>query len=616
MNRFSLPTAAFVFVVLAGAFGLLLTRVAYLQTVGREQTLARADRQQHQRETLRARRGSIYDRNGVEMAGSVQATAVFLDPKFMLRVAHEDPKGLIALDANLAKLADLIGKDAFDLSRLVSERFEARFVKVAENVDDATAERVRRLDLPGVGLAPSDVRFYPMGAVAAHVLGGAGHTGKGLDGVEMKFESTLAGRDGYIRSVKDAQHRPVAVAAEDYVPPRHGTHLALTLDANVQLIAEQELAATCKQFKAKRGEVVVMDPQTGEVLALANWPTYYPQSLEDTLLTPDVRRNSALVAPYEPGSTIKPFLAGPALAQRVTNVGEVWPIPGIRWKTPYGRTITDVHAYGPLTTWDGLVKSSNIVMSMLGERMGNPRLHAALTGFGFGRRTGIELPGEDPGLVNDLPKWTKFSTESVSQGYELMVTPVQLARAFCAYANGGRLVSPTIVRGTLGPDGAVTPRGGGRETAAGGPGVIDARAAAELRRVLCDVPVRGTAAKSRSPVWNVFGKTGTAHISQGKGGYSDSKFTSSFLCGAPAENPQLVCAFIVHEPDKSLAHYGGTVSAPGAVKMVERILAYRQVPPSPELPLPPADLQPKLVNFDAKAYKQKDKVVETADAYD
>ena len=606
MTRFSRTRAAVVLVLLTGAFALLVGRVAYLQTVGREQTLGRADRQQHQKEVLRARRGSIYDRNGVEMAGTVQAMAVFVDPKFMLEVAHQDPKGLVDLDANTIKLADLLSKDPLELSQMLAQRGDNRFVKIAENVDEATCERVRRLNMPGVGVAPSDVRFYPMGSVAAHILGGAGHDGRGLEGIELKFEKTLAGRNGYIRSQKDAQHRPINVAAEDYVPPEHGRHLILTIDANVQMAAEKELAASCQEFKAKRGECVVMDPKTGEILALANWPTFHPQSLEDTLHTPEVRRNSALVAPYEPGSTIKPFIAGPALAWHETTVGEEWKIPGIRYKTPYGRTITDIHGYGDLTTWDGLVKSSNILMSMLGERMGNPKLHKALTGFGFGRQTGIELPGEDPGRVNPLAKWTKYSTESVSQGYELMVTPVQLARAFCAYANGGKLVPTTLVRGTLAPDGGttanVTP-----VSLASMPQVIDAKAAADLRRVLADVPVRGTAAGSRSETWNVFGKTGTAHISQGKGGYSASKYTSSFIGGAPFENPRVVVAFIIHEPDKSTEHYGGKVAAPGAIRLTDKVLSYLQVPPSPELAPPPPAVAAKLVNYNANVYRQKQK---------
>jgi hypothetical protein len=220
------------------------------------------------------------------MAGTVQTMAVFVDPKFMLQVAHEDPKGLIALDANVAKLADLIGRDAFELSQRSpsgsptgSSRSPRTWTTRRAPGSSGSTCRASASPRPTCG----STRWA---GVAAHVLGGAGHDGRGLEGVELKFEKTLAGKDGYIRSRKDAQHRPISVAAEDYVPPRHGQHLVLTIDANVQLMAEQELAATCKQFKAKRGEVVVMDPKTGEVLALANWPAYHPQNMEDTLRTP------------------------------------------------------------------------------------------------------------------------------------------------------------------------------------------------------------------------------------------------------------------------------------------------------------------------------------------
>jgi cell division protein FtsI (penicillin-binding protein 3) len=335
---------------------------------------------------------------------------------------------------------------------------------------------------------------------------------------------------------------------------------------------------------------------------MANWPTFNPQNLEDS--TNELRRNRCVTDPYEPGSTLKPFIVGPALQAKVTRLNEVWPIHGISWHTPYGRKVTDVHAYGPLATWDGLVKSSNICMSMLAERMGNPLLQKSLTSFQFGRPTGIELPGEDPGRVNPLKQWNKFSTESVAQGYEMMVTPLQLARGFCAYANGGRLVQPTIVRGVLDSDGQIISK---RKADALEllPEVIRPETAAEMRRVLCDTVVRGTATKARDDTWNIFGKTGTAHISQGKGGYSLTRFTSSFMAGAPAENPRLVVAFIVHEPNADIAHYGGTVSGPGAANLLRRSLAYLQVPASPELSPPPASVTNVLVNFNPKVYQRK-----------
>jgi cell division protein FtsI/penicillin-binding protein 2 len=444
-----------------------------------------------------------------------------------------------------------------------------------------------------------------MGAIAAHLLGGVGKDDlgqqeKGLEGLELKFNKELAGKDGSQRVLKDARRRAIAVAAEDYFPPQHGQHLILTIDSNLQMISEQELARTCEEFKANRGEVIVMDPRTGDILALANWPSFNPQNLDDS--TQEVRRNRCLTDPYEPGSTFKPFIAGPALREHITNVAEIFPVHGPHYRTSYGRKVTDVHGYDQLAFWDVLVKSSNIGMCMLGERMGNEKLNGAIRSFGFGHQTGIELPGEDPGRVNPLAKWTKYSTESVSQGYEVMVTPLQLCRAFCAYANGGHLVTPRVIKGSLASDGSIASRVESTSLQLM-PQVLDPATAMEVRRVLCDVVVRGTATRARSKTWNIFGKTGTAHVSGGKEGYSDSKFTSSFMSGAPFENPRIVVTMIIHEPDKALAHYGGTVAAPGAAKLIDRALAYLQVPSSPDLPLPPAQVAAGLFNYSEKIYK-------------
>ena len=210
-----------------------------------------------------------------------------------------------------------------------------------------------------------------------------------------------------------------------------------------------------------------------------------------------------------------------------------------------------MHGYDELCLWDVLVKSSNIGMSMLGERLGNLRLHAALASWDYGRPSGIELPGENGGKLNPLRKWNHFSTESVSQGYEIMVTPLQLFRAFCGYANGGRLVRPHLIKGIMDADGTVT-NPYPDMTLASMPQVIDPQTAAEVKRILADVPIRGTAegTGTRSLVWNIFGKTGTAHISEGKAGYSPTRFNSSFVACA-AENPRIVIAFIVHDPTKN-----------------------------------------------------------------
>jgi len=346
----------------------------------------------------------------------------------------------------------------------------------------------------------------------------------------------------------------------------------------------------------------VMDPNTGEVYALANYPAFNPQNLNDS--KPEIRRNNCLVSPYEPGSTIKPFIAGPALMWNITHMSEVFHTGGATRITSYGRKIGDVHGgYPQLCMWDVLVKSSNIGMSLLGERMGNSKLHEALDEFKFGQRTGVELPGEDPGLVKALGRWNKSSTDSIPQGYELMVTPMQLARGFCAYGNGGKLVTPTIIKGTLQPDGSVESIKS-RRGASEFPQVINEETAANVRRILADVPVRGTAKGKGSKIYNIFGKTGTAHISLGKQGYSLTRFNSSFMGGAPFENPRLIIAFVVHDSDPAIAHYGGVVAGPYACRLLERALTYLQVPASPDLPLPPPQIASLLYNYHDTDYQK------------
>jgi cell division protein FtsI (penicillin-binding protein 3) len=579
----------------------LIFRVGYLQTYGAQQNILRAERQHHQRSTLHARRGSIFDANGMLLAGTVQKESVFVDPKFMFECLEADGKSPAQVMEIIRRLADCLELDPAYLQAKLEDRSHSRFVPIARQVDELTAAEALKLDVPGLGVIPENVRYYPMGSVAAHVLGGVGKDGSGLEGVELQFDRLLAGKNGYQRTLKDARRRPIGIAAEDYLPPRHGEHLVLTIDANIQLIAEQELASVCQNFQARAGEVIVMDPSTGDVLALANYPTFNPQNLEDS--TPEIRRNACLVMPYEPGSTIKPFIVAPALAWKLARANEVFPINGPTRRTSYGRTITDVYGYPKLSTWDILVKSSNIGMTYLVDRMGNEKLRGALIRAGFGATSGIELPGEDPGRISPLKKWTKYSAHSIAQGYEMLVTPLQLARGMCIFANGGRLVPVRLVRGTVDGSGRTIPRQP-PDPLEMLPEVIDRRTALEVRRILADVMARGTGNRAKSSIYTVFGKTGTAHSAR-NGSYNQSNYTSSFIGGAPYENPRLVVAFIVHDPaTTNRQYYGGIVAAPGGTRVLERALTYLQVPPSPELAPPPPQIADTLYLFDPKVYRK------------
>ena len=622
MNRgFSLVRGLVVLILLGTGLVVLAGRVAYLQTYGRQRVIQKAEGQHHRTEWLPARRGSIFDRNGALLACTVQNQGVFVDPKFMTEYYQSEGRWWPEKEEKVRKLAGILDRDAGELGGLIDNNSESQYLKIAASVDEPTVHAIRDLDLAGVGFFPVDQRIYPMGSVAAHVLGGVGkdenspggtERQKGLEGIELQFEKQLAGRVGQQRVLKDARRRAIEVNEEDYVPPEHGRHLMLTIDANIQMIVEQEMAETCSGNKGKRAETVVLDAKTGEVLALANWPSFNPQDLNAS--TPEARTNNALVSPFEPGSVLKPFIAGWAMADGVVSWNQMFPISSISWSPGYSnRRITDTHGYGPLSLWDVLVKSSNIGMCMVAQRYTNPKIYAALMRFGYGQRTGIELPGENHGRVRPLAEWGRASTDSLAQGYEIMVTPLQLARAMAAYANNGRLMPIHIVKGTLDDAGRVMPR-----PSTGVPRqAIDPATALKMRRILADVPLRGTASIiSRKDigtktwnvdnwwVWNIFGKTGTANISEGAAGYSKTRYNSTFLGGAPFEDPRLVVVMVVHDADRTINYYGGAVSGPGSGRILARSLAYLQVPPSPQLPLPPAEVVSHLVNYQANVYNK------------
>ena len=579
----------------------LVGRVAYLQTAAAGRIVAKAQRQQDSKQSLSARRGSIFDRNGLMLAGSVQTTALYADPKFMVAQYEAKGRSLAEMDRDLERVAALVHADADEVVMDVGGEPDKRYVPLARDLSDADVERVRALDLPGLAFEPQPRRVYPMGQTAAHLLGAVGREDKGLEGLERVEDALLAGRDGSKTTVRDKRRRVVAADADGYKLPQHGLHLVLTVDSNLQLIVEEELKRQVEETGAKSGCVVLMDPDTGDVLALANYPTYFPQYLGDSAAAS--RRDRAIVDPYEPGSVMKPFLLAGLIDAGLTDVGEMIPIGESRvYRNSYGRRITDTHYFAAsLAVWDVLVKSSNVGMVKLGERVGPAFLAGVLDRFGFGHRAGLETGGESPGKVpGEAGQWNKYTRESVMQGYALMATPLQLARAMCAVANGGRLVAPRVVAGTVEPGGGLRAQVRPEDA----PQVMRPETSATLRRVLADVPLRGTAKRAKLPDWVVFGKTGTSHKAVG-GKYNESAYNATFLGGAPYENPRLVIVVSIKEPDKSKnngqGHYGGVAAAPAASRILERALAYLNVPHSPPLPDPPPAIAAKLYEFKSKA---------------
>jgi cell division protein FtsI (penicillin-binding protein 3) len=538
--------------------------LAYIQIVSADALDARASRQHVMRIPIPPTRGNILDCRMRVLAGSQEAHSVFADPKRL-----KDP-----FDA-ASKVAPVLGLERDDVYRLLAEDPQGRFVWLKRRVSPETADAVRLLRIKGISLMPEGVRNYPNHELAAHILGFVGIDDQGLEGLERHFDQRLRGTSGEAHVLADLRRRPIWMKPEAFVSARDGQHLVLTIDAVIQAVAERALAETCTKYRAEGGTAIVMEPQTGAILAMANWPTYDPNRYGEYPVA--ARRNRAVTDTSPPGSSGKPFVAARAVQAGVVRFGETIDCENGYW--PAARLRDAGHSYGLLTFEEGLQKSSNIMMGKLGLRLGNERLHAALVEFGFGSKSGVWLPGEASGLVYPLGRWSKLSTTRLPFGQEYAVTPLQLVTAFAAFANGGKLMRPKIVRTVLDNCGQVAvdlsaPEEVGRP--------ISARTAREMvDRALVGVVEVGTGKAAQIPGYRVFGKTGTAQgVDPETGAISHTRYMGSFLAGAPAANPRVVALVVVNEPDKSIGYYGGTVAAPAVKTILEQTLPYLGVPPS------------------------------------
>ena len=555
--------------LLVGALGVFLAALggwlAYLQVVVPEPLAQRAAKQVHMQMPIRARRGNLLDARMRILASSVEVPSVFADP-FVI----EDPS-----DA-AARAAPVLGMDPDVLYRLLVEDPERRFVWLARRVSPETAAAVRRLKVYGIGLTAEWERHYPYGTLAAHVLGFIGREEQGLEGAERLFEERLRGRDGRAYVLADGRRRPIWSEPDQFAPAEDGQSLVLTIDAVIQSVAEDAVAEACEKFHAASATAIVMDPRTGAILAMANVPTFDPNRYDAYPV--DARRNRAVTDPSPPGSTAKPFFASRALEQNVVRLGEVLYCEDGFWAAE--RLHDAGHRYGNLTFEEIVIKSSNIGMAKLGKRLGNERLYAGLEAFGFGRRTGVWLPGESAGCVHALARWTKYSTTRVPFGQEFTSTPLQLLTAFAAIANEGCLVRPQIVRGALDGRGEVVADLAKPEIV--GQAIRPETARTMIQQVLVGVVERGTGTACRLEGYRIFGKTGTAQkIDPETGAVSHTRFIGTFLGGAPAETPRIVVLVSVNEPDRSLGYYGGTVAAPAVKKILQEALPYLGVSPRP-----------------------------------
>jgi cell division protein FtsI (penicillin-binding protein 3) len=499
-----------------------------------------------------AQRGAIMDRTGVELAVSEPAVTVAATPYLV-----KDPPAVAA------KLARALGQPEDELLHELARR-DTGFVYLARRVRPARAQRVQRMNIEGLQFIPEFERSYPRDWMASQLLGVTGTDHQGLSGLEYSLDEFLRGRDGERRLTKDALGD--AIELHDTRPTVPGTPVRLTLDAAIQERAEDVLAEVGQQLQPKGATAIVMDPRDGGILALANWPQVNANAPGDA---PDyARQNRAIGATYEPGSTFKAITVAGALEEREVTPDTQFNVPPtIRVAD---REIGESHpvGYRTLTTRGILEQSSNVGAIMIGQRLGATDFDKWVRRFGFGKPTGIDLPGEERGIVLDVKDYSGASMGNLPMGQGIAVTPMQMATAYAAIANGGVLRPPHIVE-DVGSRPARKPQGHR---------IISAATAASLRRMLEGVfGPGGTASGAGIEGYVLGGKTGTAEKPDEYGGYSKTKFVSSFVGFAPARRPQLLVAVMVDEPKGDI--YGGTVAAPAFRKITSFALQYLRIPP-------------------------------------
>ena len=546
---------------LFGLCGLAISgRLIQLQGFKHSQFAAKVTRQSLVREDVIARPGDIFDRHGRLLATSINTRSLFLIPKQI-----ENPWDVAS------RLATALNLSADQLFERIGANQSRHFLWVKRRLSAVEVGKVKELELPVqiFGFRDEYLRRYPQGALAAQVIGLRDIDGQGRGGVEQSLNSTLAGRHGWRELIRDAQGRVIDVQPAAEAAPQPGQPVTLTLDAVIQLFTERALDEVVEQFQPQACCAVVLAAETGQVLAMASRPTFDPNLPEAA--APEAWKNRVITDIYEPGSTFKPCIVAWALQKQVLRRDDVFHCEQGAYRMGR-RVLHDHHPYGDLSVTDILVKSSNIGMAKIGERLTNQGLYTAAMSFGFGRQTGIELPSEEAGLVRPLKEWTSYSTGSVPMGQEISATPLQIISAYSALANRGRLISPHLVLRI------------GAEQSRPTPVIVSDVVQAEIaewltQNVLTEVIKRGTGRKAQGKAYAIFGKTGTAQKQDPQTGlYSKSLNISSFICGGPADHPQALVLVTVDQPSRGGDGFGGTVAAPAAAKILEKTLQQQRIP--------------------------------------
>jgi cell division protein FtsI (penicillin-binding protein 3) len=542
------------------AFGIAFLRAAWLQGV-RAASFGRLASSQHSEDVvIPAARGTIYDRGGVQLAIGEQAQTVYADPRHVT-----DPTGEAATVARILRL------DPNDVYRALTDRTRG-FVYVARKADPALAAKLVRKGLPGLGFYPEERRFYPQFALASQVIGYAGVDNHGLSGLELSLDRRLAGQPGRERIVKDASGQAIDTVVSR--SERDGEDVYLTLDHTIQSNAQAVLRNTVQQWHARSATAIVLDPATGAVRAMAVAPGFDANKYPETWR--ELQRNRAVTDTYEPGSTFKLVTVAGALSERLVS-------PSTRFTLQYEIQVADrrIHDAEPrgtetMSVAQILSKSSNVGAITLAEHLGRHRLVRWISRFGFGRPTGIDFPGESPGIVLPEDRWSGSSIGNIPIGQGIAVTPIQMASAYAAIANRGLWVRPHLVDHV----------GDGRTVRPARRRVVSRWVASQLMGMLKNVVAEGTGTLAAVPGYQVAGKTGTAAKPDPNGGYSTSRYVASFVGVVPASRPRLVILVSVDEPRGAI--WGGVVAAPAFAQIAKFDLQYLDggVPPDAPATMP------------------------------
>ncbi|MCG1026204.1 penicillin-binding transpeptidase domain-containing protein [Dehalobacter sp.] len=580
--------------LLIGLSVLILGRLFYLQVINSAELKARGADFQAIRQTMLYERGTIMDAQGNVLAKSVPVKDVYADPRMLDKSIAKDKtltsEQILQKKEKIAEnIAAILGEDKNDILTLL--RKDLAWVSLKRQVDISTAEKIKELDIQGIGFSDNYKRSYPAGEMGAAILGIVNMAGDGVEGLEYSYNAELKGEANLENPVETDQNNEI----QDNV--QSGDNLTLTLDSTIQHLIEHELDDIVAETKPQRAVILAMDPKTGKILGMGSRPSYDPSNYAST--KPDQRKNLAISMIYEPGSTFKIITGSAALEENAINTTQLFKDPGY-WVVG-GRRITnwdsDKKAHGNITFVDGMKLSSNVVLAQVGQKLGRDLFYTYLKSFGFGSLTDIDISGEERGLLIDKSRVKSLELATMSFGQANLVTPIQLLTAICAVANGGQLMQPYIVENIKNMDGEIVSKTQPKIVRQ----VISKTTSKTMSDILVSVVDSGTGSRAKIPGIKVAGKTGTAQkIDPETGKYSDTDYIVSFVGYAPANDPKIAVLVVIDTPHAPVIQ-GGTLGGPRVKNIIEGTLQYYGVPVSAETPSDLTKVDPDVLAEQAAA---------------